>query len=136
VGFQVEVATNGLEGAWRAVGAGYDLIVLDVMLPGRNGYQICADLRRSGGTTPILMLTARDGKRDEAEGLDTGADGYVTKLFCIPVLVARIHAPAAASRELRSPEAPRARQLRSSAALRATTLARLRRDESGRLVAL
>lgn len=91
-GFQVEVAGDGVEGGWRAREGGYDLILLDVMLPGRNGYQICADVRAAGDTTPILMLTAKDGDLDEAEGLDTGADDYLTKPFSFAVLVARIHA--------------------------------------------
>src|SRR4051794_6285300 len=62
------------------------------MLPGANGYRVCADLRRSGVRTPILMLTAKDGDLDEAEALDTGADDYLRKPFSFPVLVARIHA--------------------------------------------
>jgi DNA-binding response OmpR family regulator len=91
-GFQVEVADDGLDGLWRAQESSYDLILLDVMLPGRNGYRVCADLRRAGDTTPILMLTAKDGELDEAEGLDTGADDYLRKPFSFPVLVARVHA--------------------------------------------
>lgn len=91
-GFTVEVAPDGVEGLWRAREGGYDLIVLDVMLPGRNGYRVCADLRRAGDTTPILMLTAKDGDLDEAEGLDTGADDYLRKPFSFPVLVSRVHA--------------------------------------------
>lgn len=91
-GFVVEVAADGLEGLWRAREGGYDLILLDVMLPGRNGYRVCADLRRAGDRTPILMLTAKDGDLDEAEGLDTGADDYLRKPFSFPVLVARVHA--------------------------------------------
>ena len=91
-GFTVEVAVDGVEGLWRAQEGGYDLILLDVMLPGRNGYRICADLRQAGNTTPILMVTAKDGDLDEAEGLDTGADDYLRKPFSFPVLVARVHA--------------------------------------------
>jgi len=91
-GFQVEVAQDGLDGLWRAREGSYDLILLDVMLPGRNGYRVCADLRKAGDTTPILMLTAKDGDLDEAEGLDTGADDYLRKPFSFPVLVARVHA--------------------------------------------
>ena len=72
--------------------ARYDLIVLDIMLPGRNGFQVCADLREAGIWTPILMLTAKDGDLDEAEALDTGADDYLTKPFSFPVLVARVRA--------------------------------------------
>jgi DNA-binding response OmpR family regulator len=91
-GFSVEVAEDGVEGLWRAREGSYDLIVLDVMLPGRNGYRVCADLRRAGDPTPILMLTAKDGDLDEAEALDTGADDYLRKPFSFPVLVARVHA--------------------------------------------
>src|SRR5918996_2383651 len=60
-GFTVEVALDGDDGLWMATEGAYDLVVLDIMLPGRNGYQICADLRRAGDWTPILMLTAKDG---------------------------------------------------------------------------
>jgi two-component system OmpR family response regulator len=91
-GFVVEVAADGPDGLWRAREGGYDLILLDLMLPGMNGYRVCAELRRSGVGTPILMLTAKDGDLDEAEGLDTGADDYLRKPFSFPVLVARVHA--------------------------------------------
>jgi DNA-binding response OmpR family regulator len=91
-GFTVEVATDGDEGLWRAIEGTYDLIVLDLMLPHRNGYRVCADLRAAGDWTPILVLTAKDGDLDEAEALDTGADDYLTKPFSFPVLVARIRA--------------------------------------------
>jgi two-component system, OmpR family, response regulator len=91
-GFSVEVAGDGPDGLWRAREGGYDLVLLDIMLPGTNGYRVCAELRRSGVRTPILMLTAKDGDLDEAEGLDTGADDYLRKPFSFPVLVARVHA--------------------------------------------
>jgi len=91
-GFAVEVAADGVDGLWRARTGSYDLILLDIMLPGRHGYSVCAELRRAGDRTPILMLTAKDGDLDEAEGLDTGADDYLRKPFSFPVLVARIHA--------------------------------------------
>ena len=91
-GFTVEVAADGLEGRWLATEGGYDLVILDLMLPGRNGFQVCADLRDAGDWTPILMLTAKDGELDEAEALDTGADDYLTKPFSFPVLVARVRA--------------------------------------------
>lgn len=91
-GFTVEVAFDGVDGLWLATEGSFDLIVLDIMLPGRNGYQICADLREAGDWTPILMLTAKDGDLDEAEALDTGADDYLTKPFSFAVLVARIRA--------------------------------------------
>ncbi len=89
-GYTVEVSLDGADGLWRAIEGSYDLIVLDIMLPHRNGYQICADLRSAGDWTPILMLTAKDGDLDEAEALDAGADDYLTKPFSFPVLVARV----------------------------------------------
>jgi two-component system, OmpR family, response regulator len=91
-GFTVQVAVDGPEGLWRGREGGYDVILLDSMVPGMNGYRVCAELRRSGVRTPILMLTAKDGDLDEAEGLDTGADDYLRKPFSFAVLVARIHA--------------------------------------------
>jgi two-component system OmpR family response regulator len=91
-GFSVEVAGDGRDSLWRAREGSYDLILLDIMLPGLNGYRVCAELRRSGIRTPILMLTAKDGDLDEAEALDTGADDYLRKPFSFAVLVARIHA--------------------------------------------
>ncbi|CAN5491104.1 response regulator transcription factor [soil metagenome] len=91
-GFSVEVSARGDDGLWMAREGAYDLILLDIMLPGRNGFQICADLRAAGDWTPILMLTAKDGDLDEAEALDTGADAYLTKPFSFPVLLAHVHA--------------------------------------------
>lgn len=91
-GFDVDIANDGDTGLWLAREHDYAVIVLDIMLPGRNGYQICADLRQEGDMTPILMLTAKDGEYDEAEGLDTGADDYLRKPFSYVVLVARIRA--------------------------------------------
>jgi DNA-binding response OmpR family regulator len=91
-GFTVEVAFDGDDGYWMATEGTYDLIVLDIMLPGRNGYRICGALREAKDWTPILMLTAKDGELDEAEALDTGADDYLTKPFSFPVLVARVRA--------------------------------------------
>lgn len=89
-GYSVEVAFDGSHGLWMANEGAYDLIILDIMLPGRNGFQICADLRAAGDWTPILMLTAKDGDLDEAEALDTGADDFLSKPFSFPVLVARV----------------------------------------------
>ncbi len=91
-GFSVEVSPDGSEGLWLASESSYDLIILDILLPGRNGFQICADLRASGDWTPVLMLTAKAGDLDEAEALDTGADDYITKPFSLAVLVARVRA--------------------------------------------
>jgi DNA-binding response OmpR family regulator len=91
-GFAVDVVHDGLEGLHRAGEGAYDLVVLDIMLPGMNGYRVCAALRAAGHDVPILMLTAKDGEYDEAEGLDTGADDYLTKPFSYVVLVARVKA--------------------------------------------
>jgi two-component system, OmpR family, response regulator len=91
-GFTVEVAVDGEDGLWRATEGTFDLVILDIMLPGRNGYRICADMRAAGDWTPILMLTAKDGDLDEAEALDTGADDFLTKPFSFAVLVARVRA--------------------------------------------
>lgn len=91
-GFAVDVVHDGLEGLYRAREGVHDLVVLDIMLPGMNGYRVCAELRAAGHDVPILMLTAKDGEYDEAEGLDTGADDYLTKPFSYVVLVARVRA--------------------------------------------
>jgi DNA-binding response OmpR family regulator len=91
-GFAVDVAYDGCEGLYRAQEGVYDLAILDVNLPGMNGYNVCATLRAAGSNVPILMLTAKDGEYDEAEGLDTGADDYLTKPFSYMVLLARIRA--------------------------------------------
>ena len=89
-GFAVDVVERGDEGLFRAQTNDYDAIILDIMLPGLNGYKVCRELREAGNNTPILMLTAKDGKHDEAEGIDLGADDYVTKPFSWVVLVARL----------------------------------------------
>jgi two-component system OmpR family response regulator len=91
-GFDVEVVDDGTEGYWRARHRPYGAIVLDILLPGMNGYQVCRKLREEGVTTPILMLTAKDGEYDEAEALDLGADDYLRKPFSYVVLVARLRA--------------------------------------------
>jgi two-component system, OmpR family, response regulator len=91
-GFAVSVAVDGTEGLWRATEERYDAIVLDIMLPGTNGYRVCAALRERNVWTPILMLTAKDGDLDEAEALDTGADDFLSKPFSFVVLVARLRA--------------------------------------------
>jgi two-component system, OmpR family, response regulator len=91
-GFAVDVALHGTEGLWMARENAYDAIVLDIMLPGTNGYRVCASLRAVGVWTPILMLTAKEGEWDEVEALDTGADDYLTKPFSYAVLLARLRA--------------------------------------------
>lgn len=91
-GFAVDVALDGDSGLWMAREHDYDAIVLDIMLPGINGYRICESLRDESDWTPILMLTAKDGEYDEAEALDTGADDFLRKPFSHLVLVARLRA--------------------------------------------
>jgi two-component system OmpR family response regulator len=91
-GFTVEVSFDGTDGLWKAAEYRYDLVILDLMLPGRNGFQVCRTLRERGNWTPILVLTAKDGEYDETEALDTGADDYLTKPFSFRVLVAHIRA--------------------------------------------
>lgn len=91
-GFAVDVAHDGVDGLWRAREHPYDCVVLDLMLPGINGYAVCQTMRREGIWTPVLMLTAKDGEWDQVEGLDSGADDYLTKPFSYPILVARIRA--------------------------------------------
>ena len=91
-GFAVDVAMTGTDGLHLAREVDYDAIVLDLMLPGMNGYQVCRTLRDEDNWTPILMLTAKQGDLDEAEGLETGADDYLTKPFSFVVLVARLRA--------------------------------------------
>ncbi len=91
-GFEVDIAHDGTDGYARGGDAVYGAIVLDIMLPGLNGYRVCRGLRADGVTTPILMLTAKDGEYDEAEGLDTGADDFLRKPFSFVVLVARVRA--------------------------------------------
>lgn len=91
-GYVVDVADNGEDGLWKAREAPHDVIILDVMLPGLDGYQVCKQLRQQGLWTPILMLTAMDDDLDQAEGLDSGADDYLAKPFAYPVLLARLRA--------------------------------------------
>jgi two-component system, OmpR family, response regulator len=89
-GYTVELVADGAEGLWQATEHEFDLIILDIMLPGLDGYQVCAKLREAENWTPVLMLTAMDDDLDQAEGLDLGADDYLTKPFAYPVLLARI----------------------------------------------
>jgi len=91
-GYSVETASDGESGLARATSGGYDLIVLDVMLPKMNGFDVCREARQRGVTTPILMLTARGQVVDKVVGLKLGADDYVTKPFEMMELLARIEA--------------------------------------------
>src|SRR3978361_607012 len=91
-GFLVGHAANGVDGLWHATEDAFDVIVLDIMLPGLSGYEVLRQLRARGVWTPILMLTAKDGDYDPIEALDLGADDYLTKPFSFVVLVARLRA--------------------------------------------
>ena len=91
-GFATDVALDGITAQWLAGENKYDAIVLDVMLPGMSGHDLCRNLRAGGNWSPILMLTARSGTEDEVHSLDTGADDFLAKPFSYVVLVARLRA--------------------------------------------
>ncbi len=91
-GYAVDKAFDGREGLEMAEGGGYDLLLLDIMLPGLNGLEVLRRLRKAGSEMPVIMLTARDAVMDKVTGLDMGADDYVTKPFSIEELLARIRA--------------------------------------------
>ncbi|MGJ5830616.1 response regulator transcription factor [Streptomyces ossamyceticus] len=91
-GFAVDAVGDGNEAVWMAGEHRYDAIVLDVMLPGLNGFAVCRKLRDAGNWAPILMLTAMDGELDEVRALDSGADDYLAKPFSFAVLLARLRA--------------------------------------------
>jgi DNA-binding response OmpR family regulator len=89
-GIAVDVAHTGTDGLWMARENDYDVLVLDIMMPGMSGYTLCRTLREEEDWTPILMLTAKDGDWDQIEALDTGADDFLTKPFAFAVLLARL----------------------------------------------
>lgn len=91
-GFVVESALDGEAGLAKALGGGFDLIILDVMLPGRDGFSVLRELRAAKALTRVLMLTARDGVGDRVQGLDLGADDYLVKPFAFVELLARVRA--------------------------------------------
>jgi two-component system OmpR family response regulator len=91
-GIAVDVVGRGEDALWRAEATAYDAIVLDVMLPGIDGFEVCRRLREAGVWSPILMLTARDSVADRVAGLDRGADDYLTKPFSYAELLARLRA--------------------------------------------
>ena len=91
-GYAVEVSAEGVDAETRAREGGFDLILLDVMLPGRDGFSICRNLRTSGLSSPIILLTAKGQEADKIRGLDLGADDYVTKPFARGELLARVRA--------------------------------------------
>lgn len=91
-GFVVEIAVHGAQGLSRGVAGRFDVIVLDIMLPGLSGYEVLRRLREQEIWTPVLMLTAKDGEYDQADAFDLGADDYLTKPFSFVVLIARLRA--------------------------------------------
>ena len=91
-GFVVEVGADGADGLWRGTAGEFDVIVLDIMLPKLNGYDVLRTLRERDVWTPVLMLTAKDGEYDQADAFDLGADDYLTKPFSFVVLTARLRA--------------------------------------------
>lgn len=91
-GMTVDVTHDGVDGLWRATEFTYDVVVLDIMLPGLNGYEVVRRMRAAEIWTPVIMLTAKDGEYDQADALDLGADDYLTKPFSYVVLLARLRA--------------------------------------------
>ena len=91
-GFAVVEAANGIDGLWQATENDFDVVVLDIMLPGLNGYEVLRRMRTRSVWTPVLMLTAKDGEYDQTDAFDLGADDYLTKPFSFIVLVARLRA--------------------------------------------
>ncbi|MGI9599256.1 MAG: response regulator transcription factor [Acidimicrobiales bacterium] len=91
-GFSVDVADNGADGLWRATEAEFDAVILDLLMPGMSGYQVCESLRRDGNRVPVVVLTAKDGEFDQIDLLDLGADDFLTKPVSIRLLAARVRA--------------------------------------------
>jgi len=91
-GFAVDTAQDGKEALYKVSISEYDLVILDVMLPQKNGFEVCKELRRTGLRVPVLMLTARDAVEDRVKGLDSGADDYLSKPFDFTELLARVRA--------------------------------------------
>ena len=102
--YAVDTATTGEEALYQAEINAYDLIILDVMIPAPDGFEVCRRIREAGGRMPILMLTARDAVEDRVSGLDRGADDYLTKPFEFRELLARLRALLRRSAELRPPK--------------------------------
>src|SRR5947209_3738804 len=90
--YAVDVACDGDDALYKAAVNDYDAVILDVLIPGRDGFEVCRELRATGSSVPVIMLTARDAVEDRVEGLDTGADDYLTKPFEVAELLARLRA--------------------------------------------
>jgi two-component system, OmpR family, alkaline phosphatase synthesis response regulator PhoP len=121
-GYAIDFATDGLEGLQKATQGTYDLIILDIMLPRKNGFDVCRDIRMAGVVVPILMLTARGQVIDRVLGLKIGADDYMLKPFDATELVARIEALLRRSKVLAAPGVQRFGSVRVD--LRGTTVSR------------
>src|ERR1700730_14183788 len=102
--YAVDISGTGDDALYQAAINSYDLVILDVMIPGRNGFEVCHELRKAGQGIPILMLTARDAVEDRITGLDRGADDYLTKPFEFRELLARLRALLRRSTDLRPPQ--------------------------------
>jgi DNA-binding response OmpR family regulator len=102
--YAVDVSANGDEALYQTEINSYDIVILDVMIPGKDGFEVCRELRKSGKRMPVLMLTARDAVEDRIRGLDHGADDYLTKPFEFRELLARMRALLRRSGELRPPQ--------------------------------
>lgn len=102
--YAVDVSADGEDALYQTAINSYDVIVLDVMMPLKNGFEVCRELRKGGNKTPVLMLTARDATEDKISGLDTGADDYLTKPFEFAELLARLRALLRRSAEIRPPK--------------------------------
>ncbi len=122
--YAVDVASTGDDALYQAAINTYDLVILDVMIPGRDGFEVCRELRKSGQRMPILMLTARDAVEDRITGLDHGADDYLTKPFEFRELLARLRALLRRSGELRPAKITVADLVLDTAAQRATRAGR------------
>jgi two-component system, OmpR family, copper resistance phosphate regulon response regulator CusR len=101
--YAVDVAGTGVEALYKFFVSDYDVVVLDVMIPERDGFSVCRELRTRGSNVPVLMLTARDAVADRIKGLDSGADDYLTKPFAVAELAARLRALLRRGQVLRPP---------------------------------
>jgi two-component system copper resistance phosphate regulon response regulator CusR len=119
-GFAVDIARDGEEALYKVSINEYDLIILDVMLPRKDGFEVCRELRGEGIKTPVLMLTARDAVEDRVKGLDSGADDYLSKPFDFSELLARVRALLRRAKDLR-PEVLRAGDLTLNTASHSVT---------------
>src|SRR6202048_2394206 len=104
--YAVDISATGDDALYQAAINSYDLVILDVMIPGKNGFEVCRELRKAGQRLPVLMLTARDAVEDRITGLDRGADDYLTKPFEFRELLARLRALLRRSTDLRPAQIP------------------------------